>query len=62
MMTPKGKGSITPHKGGRTENLHVRISHGDKVILENEAKQLTISVADLIAKLAERIRKGMHLD
>jgi len=49
--------TITPHKQGRTEILNTRITPEDKQSIEKAAKTLGISMADLIARMAELVRQ-----
>lgn len=52
---PKPK--ITPYKGGRTEQLHTRITPESKVLLENAAKERGVTVADIIEALAQSLAR-----
>jgi len=49
------KHQITPHKGGRSERLYVRLRPDIKRKLEQAAKERQMSVADLIEQLTESI-------
>ncbi len=40
---------ITPHKGGRTERLNIRITPEDKDFIHEVARLSGMSVADIIA-------------
>lgn len=50
--------TIKAYKGGRSDQLHVRITPASKLVLEREAERLGVSVADLIEELARKIQEG----
>lgn len=47
------KRQITPHKGGRSKRLYIRIKPALKSGLEQAAQQQEITVNDLVEKIVE---------
>lgn len=45
--------TITPHKGGRSTDLHIRITPDVKARLTEQAQAMGVSVADLVERLVE---------